>query len=78
MSEDDEVVAEDDLDALEFSGADFGGVEPADAARKLGADEVADAYDIAPGKVAVAPGHAGRQEALARVAQRVARAVIHP
>ena len=78
MSENDEVVAVDDLDALEFAGADFIGVEPADAARKLGAVNVADAHDIAPGEVAAAPGHAGRQEALALVAQGVARAVVHP
>ena len=41
----------DDLDALEFSGADFVGVEPADATRKLGAIEVADAHDIALGNL---------------------------
>ena len=68
MAEDDEGVAVDDLDALEFSGADLIGIEAADAARKLGAIEVADAHDIAPSKVAVAPGHAGRQEAFALVA----------
>ena len=78
ISEDDEVIAVDDLDALEFSGADFVGVEPADATRKLGAIEVADAHDIAFRKVAVAPGHAGRQKTLALVAQCVTRAVIHP
>ena len=78
MAEDDEGIAVDELDALEFSGADLIGTEAADAARKLGAVNIADAHDIAFRKVAVALGHAGRQKTLALVAERVARAVVHP
>ena len=61
MSQDHEVIAVDNLDALECAGADLVGIKPADASRELGAIQVADAHNVAFGEIAVALGHAGRQ-----------------
>ena len=78
MSENDKVISVNNLNALKFSGADLIGIEAADATRKLGAINIADAHNITFRIVAGALGHAGRQKALAFVAQGVTRAVIDP
>ena len=75
MSENDEVISVNNLDALKFSGSNLIGIEAADATRKLCAINIADAHKMAFRKVGVALGHAGRQKAFALVTQGVTRAV---
>ena len=61
----------------QLAGADGGGIEPRDAARKFRPVQVANPHHVAGGKFALAPRHARRQEAFALFAQRQLRAVVH-
>src|SRR5712671_5473465 len=70
-SQDDQVVAVHNFDALQPARLNLGGVEPGDPAGELGPIQVANPDHFAGGEFPFAASDSGRQQALAAFAQRL-------